>query len=238
MTKDKKHHHEHKGGKAEEHHHGHHDTPSEEEKKEEAAPDNTVEFKKEEDAGKPEEKVAEVKNEELEKNKALAKDYLNQLQRLQAEFDNYRKREEKNKLGLKDFVIQNTMKDFLPFVDNFERALIAAENQNVTLESLKEGIKLVFQQLESFLNGLSIKRIAAQGKIFNPNLHDGVSKIYSDEAPEDTVLQVLQNGWIMNEATVLRPAMVVVSGGKAPGEKPKEEAAKDENVSGTQPLNQ
>ena len=85
-----------------------------------------------------------MQNEEVIKYKQQAEDYLNQLQRLQAEFENYRKREEKNKLVLKEYVIQNMMKDLLPFVDNFERALIASANTNVTLESLKEGIKMVW----------------------------------------------------------------------------------------------
>lgn len=151
--------------------------------------------------------------EELQKAKQSAQDYLLQMQRLQAEFDNFRKREDKLKLQLKETVIQNVMKDFLPVVDNFERALSSLGSNGVTLDSFAEGIKLVFQQLEGYLTRLEIIRIEALGKPFNPHVHEAVSKNPSEEHEEDSVMQVLQNGWSMKDA-VLRPAMVVVSGGK------------------------
>lgn len=151
--------------------------------------------------------------EELEKTKQSAQDYLQQMQRLQAEFDNFRKREEKLKLQLKETVIQNMMKDFLPIIDNFERALSSLGSNGVTLDSFAEGIKMVFQQMESYLTRMEIIRVEALGKPFNPHIHEAVSKIPSEEHTEDSVMQVLQNGWSMKD-TVLRPAMVIVSGGK------------------------
>lgn len=151
--------------------------------------------------------------EELGKAKQSAQEYLQQMQRLQAEFDNFRKREEKLKLQLKETVVQNVMKDFLPVVDNFERALSSLGSNGVTLDSFAEGIKMVFQQMEGFLTRLEITRIEALGKPFNPHIHEAVAKNPSEEHAEDSVMQVLQNGWSMKD-TVLRPAMVIVSGGK------------------------
>lgn len=151
--------------------------------------------------------------EELQKANQSAQDYLLQMQRLQAEFDNFRKREDKLKLQLKETVIQNVMKDFLPVVDNFERALSSLGSNGVTLDSFAEGMKMVFQQMEGYLTRMEILRIEALGKPFNPHIHEAVAKNPSEEHPEDSVMQVLQNGWSMKD-TVLRPAMVIVSGGK------------------------
>lgn len=72
---------------------------------------------------------------------------------------------------------------------------------------------MVFQQMEGFLTRLEITRIEALGKPFNPHIHEAVAKNPSEEHAEDSVMQVLQNGWSMKD-TVLRPAMVIVSGGK------------------------
>ena len=151
--------------------------------------------------------------EELQKANQSAQDYLLQMQRLQAEFDNFRKREDKLKLQLKETVIQNVIKDFLPVVDNFERALSSLGSNGVTLDSFAEGMKMVFQQMEGYLSGLEIIRVDALGKPFNPHIHEAVAKNPSEEHAEDSVMQVLQNGWSMKD-TVLRPAMVIVSGGK------------------------
>ena len=171
--------------------------------------------KSQEGVNEPSEDIQAKLQEELKNQKDLAAEYLQQMQRLQAEFDNFRKREEKQRMSLKELTIQNVMKDFLPVMDNFERALAAMETPNLTLEAFSEGVKLVFQQMEGFLTRLSVGRIEALGKPFNPNRHDAVAKNFSEQYGEDLIMQVLQNGWLMND-TVIRPAMVVVSGGKAP----------------------
>jgi len=146
--------------------------------------------------------------------KELADEYLVKLQRLQAEFDNFRKREEKQQLMLKDLITENIVQDILPVVDNFERATHASMNENTTLESFVEGVNLVYQQFESFLTDLNIKRMDALGEKFDPEKHNAVSKASSEEYEEDMISQVLQNGWILNEK-VIRHAMVVVSSGAA-----------------------
>jgi len=150
--------------------------------------------------------------EELNRYKQLSNEYLIQLQRLQAEFDNFRKREERQRLELKKVITENYTVDLLPVIDNFERALSALQNDNTTLESFAEGIKMVFQQLEKVLDGKTIKRMNVLGEYFDPKQHEAVSKIPSQEYEEDHVMQVLQNGWSMGDK-VIRPAMVIVSAG-------------------------
>ncbi|EKD27265.1 MAG: hypothetical protein ACD_79C00777G0001 [uncultured bacterium] len=175
---------------------------------------DTEEVKEEADTQEtaPEQKEPENKDEQ-EKYKKLSETYLNQLQRLQAEFDNYRKREEKNRLGYKDLITENVIVDLLPVIDNFERAIDASKNPNTTLESFVEGIKLVTQQFDNFLSSINVQKMKVLGEKFDPAKHDAVSKMPSVDYEEDFVAQVLQNGWSLNDK-VIRHAMVVVSSEK------------------------
>lgn len=157
------------------------------------------------------ETVNVINNED--KNKILADEYLNSLKRLQAEFDNFRKREEKQRNALKDYVIENLAKDLLPVIDNFERGINSLNNENTSFESFVEGIKLVLQQFESFLTKYNIKKMETDGKPFNPELHDAISKVMSDKHEENVIINVVQNGWFLNDK-IIRHAQVVVSGGK------------------------
>ncbi len=159
-----------------------------------------------------EEEAEEDLEDERSDDKKLADEYLAKLQGLQAEFDNFRKREEKQRLLLKDLITENVVQDILPVIDNFERATHAAKDDNTTLESFVEGINLVYQQFEGFLTNLNIERMEALGEKFDPEKHDAVSKSANEEYEEDIVSGVLQNGWVLNDK-VIRHAMVVVSSG-------------------------
>jgi len=160
------------------------------------------------------EEAEEDVDSEQNDDKKLADEYLAKLQGLQAEFDNFRKREEKQRLLLKDIITENVVQDILPVIDNFERATHAAKDDNTTLESFVEGINLVYQQFEGFLTNLNIEKMEALGEKFDPEKHDAVSKAANEEYEEDIVSGVLQNGWVLNDK-VIRHAMVVVSSGSA-----------------------
>lgn len=151
-----------------------------------------------------------------------AEQYLNQLQRLQAEFDNFRKREEKLRAGYKDYIAETLLLELLPVVDSFERAMESLDRNETSLESFAAGMKLVFKQFEDFLKRKEVKRMEALGTPFDPAFHDAVSKTPSDRFDEDLVCQVLQNGWTLKDR-VLRHAMVVVSAGKSETDQTEEE---------------
>ncbi|MBN2144797.1 MAG: nucleotide exchange factor GrpE [Candidatus Aureabacteria bacterium] len=155
--------------------------------------------------------------EELDKARKQAREYLDHLQRLQAEFDNYRKREEKQRLLLKEKILEDVACDLLPVVDNFERAMIHANQSNITLESHVNGMELVLKQFLEMLAKMHINPMDdTLGKKFDPHFHEAMMSAPSKDHEEGHVAEVLQKGWMLLEK-VIRPAMVVVSSGNKTG---------------------
>jgi len=159
----------------------------------------------------------------LEEQRTLAEGYLDQWKRLQAEFDNFRKREEKQRQNLKALVVENTVLEFLSVADNLERALNASAVSNISMqentESLMQGVRIVYQHLDSVLKKMNIERLNVLGEIFDPMKHEAVSKGPSQEFEKDRVMQVFQNAWTLNQK-IIRPAMVMVSEGATVSEEP------------------
>ncbi|WP_243141123.1 nucleotide exchange factor GrpE [Alkaliphilus pronyensis] len=144
----------------------------------------------------------------LEKKEEEAKDYYNRLQRLQADFMNYKKRAEKEKSDIYLYANEKIAVDLLNIIDNLERAVSSAdENQKDT--SLFKGIELVIKQMKETLKKHGIEEIEALNRPFDMNLHHAVAQEES-EAEADTVVEVFQKGYIINNR-VLRPAMVKVA---------------------------
>ncbi len=140
----------------------------------------------------PEEELTTLKQEMTELTETL--------QRLQAEFENFKKRTEKEKASGMQFAKHSFVVELIPMIDNFERALETTEN---------EGIKLIWQQLQDLLAQHDIKTIDALGKRFDPLYHEAL--IQEESAQEaGTVTKVLQKGYIGGN-TVLRPARVIIS---------------------------
>lgn len=157
-----------------------------------------------------EEPKEEVKEEtEVEKLTRERDEYLNSLQRLQAEFTNYRKRMVKDKEDFRKYALETFAQEVLLILDNFERALLAAE-ANHNFDSLSEGIKLIEKQFVEWLGGKDIKAIDAMGKEFDPNFHQAMSHQETNDQPENTVVAQMQKGYTINDK-VLRPALVVVA---------------------------
>lgn len=171
------------------------------------------EVKLEDDAANPEEMGPEERILTLEAELAQAKlqitEHYAQLQRLQAEFDNFRKRTQKEKEDLAQYAATRVVEAMLPIVDNFERALVSAETSK-DFESFAQGVEMIYRQVYALLEKEGLKPIEAVGQPFDPNVHDAIMQVDSDEQPENTVVEELQKGYYLKDK-VLRPSMVKVS---------------------------
>ena len=128
------------------------------------------------------------------------------LQRVQADFENYRKQQEKRLEDFKFIIKRDNLLKMLPIVDNFSLALKNTANA----EEFMKGMDLIYAQFNTFLedNGVSIVSYDA----YKPDLHEALMKV-DDESDENTILEVFQDGYML-DGRVLRPAKVKVSGGK------------------------
>ena len=124
-----------------------------------------------------------------------------------AEFDNYRKRMDRERRELSEYTAAEVLKDFLPVIDNFERALQAPGTET---ESFRKGIELIHKQLLDILKKRGITPIEALGADFDPNIHQAVIHEESAEHREGEVMAELQRGYMIGER-LLRPAMVKVA---------------------------
>jgi len=143
-----------------------------------------------------------------------AKKELNeQLLRLAAEFDNYKKRSIKDGENLKNRAIEQLFNDVVFFVDNFERGLKIYEESNKDTDFYK-GMKAVMKDFEKFIEKNNIKKIEIlPGDIFDPNFHQAIELRESKEFESNKVIEIIQPGYSLNDK-LLRPVMVVVSSGE------------------------
>jgi molecular chaperone GrpE len=144
--------------------------------------------------------------EELERELREQKD---QNLRTVAEFQNTRRRLEERTQEAVQFANRELILGMLPVLDNFERAMAAAE-QNKSYEALIGGVALTMRQLQDFLKKHGVEPIDAIGKEFDPNYHEAVVRVEDSEHPENTVVDELQRGYTMH-SRVLRPSMVKVA---------------------------
>jgi len=160
-------------------------------------------------------KIAELKKEMDEKNNQLDEkdnklnDYIDTLQRLQAQFENYKKRTIKEKDKLVSIANKDLIRELLPLLDDFERAMNSYKNGN-EVQTIIEGLNIINNQFNQVLNKKNLKEIYPEGEIFDPRYHEAVMQIESDKHEEGTVLEVLQKGYLLNDI-LLRPATVKVS---------------------------
>lgn len=134
------------------------------------------------------------------------------LMRTLADFDNYRKRTEREKQTLRRFANFDVFKDFLGVLDNLERAM----DSSGSAEDLKQGLKMIVRQHEEILRRHGVERVEAVGKAFDPTVHEAVAREESSEVEQPTVTQEMQRGYLLHDR-LLRPAMVFVA---MPGSKP------------------
>jgi len=153
---------------------------------------------------------------ELEEKNNLCKEYLNHLVRLKAEFENYKKRAERERQEYVKFANEQLLLQVLPVFNTLKLAL---ENARQLKDAkLIQGMEMIFKSLEGILlkNGLS--KIESKGKAFDPHMHEAVEFEESDKFPENTVLEEIKEGYVLN-GKVVCPATVKIS--KKPGKETK-----------------
>lgn len=154
-------------------------------------------------------KTETEKREILEKQLSLEKD---KILRLSAEFENYKKRKQRELDEFKKYANETIFKQLLTVVDNLERAIISTK-ENSEKDSLLKGVELTHKETIKLFESFNVKTVDAENKTFDPNFHQAVTQEETDEVPDNTVTKVLQKGYLFHDR-LIRPAMVVVSKGR------------------------
>ena len=173
---------------------------NEQEVREEAAAEETV---AEEQAEAKEEAVVDEKDEKIT-------ELNNRLMRLQADFDNFRRRTQGEKEQLSGFVTAGVVGKFLKVLDNFERAEASAE-KTADLESLLTGMKQIRRQFEEVFKELGVEEIVAQDAKFDPNLHEAVMRGQNPEMEDETIDMVFEKGYKLHDRVIRHSKVRVIS---------------------------
>ena len=128
---------------------------------------------------------------------------LDRLARLQAEFDNARKRQEREKADFRDYATANVVEQFLPVLDNFTLALGA----NASADQLRQGVELIVKQMDEVLRGLNLQPVPTVGEPFDPRVHEALGSVERDDLPDHSVADEIRRGYKLRDK-LLRPAMV------------------------------
>ena len=159
-------------------------------------------------AGESEETAPEDADAIRAKYEAELAEKENRYLRLQADFENFRRRTRQEKEELASVVTQNLLKDLLPFLDNFERALAAGGNDE---GGLRAGVEMMYKQLVEALKKEGLEYIETKDKPFDPNFHQAVMRVEDAEKEDGTIVAELQKGYMV-KGRVIRPSMVQVVG--------------------------
>jgi molecular chaperone GrpE len=151
----------------------------------------------------PEETVSRAAYDQL---KTERDQLVDRLARMQAEFDNARKRAEREKAEFRDYATGNVVEQFLPVVDNFELAL----KSQGTAEQMRHGVELIVKQMQEVLARLQVTAIPTLGEEFDPRLHEALGSVERDDLPDQHVAEEIRRGYKIRER-MLRPAMVRVA---------------------------
>jgi molecular chaperone GrpE len=143
---------------------------------------------------------------ELQKLKAERDSLLDRLARMQAEFENARRRTVKEQQEFREYAAADAIKSLLPVVDSLERALQVKSDA----AEFRSGVDLIYKQLQTALAKLSVYPIASTGEAFNPRYHEAIEMVDTTEVPDQQVLEELQRGYKFKDR-LLRPAMVKVA---------------------------
>lgn len=150
--------------------------------------------------------TATVPQEEYDRLKAEKDQLMDRLLRLQAEFDNARKREAKERAESREYAVANTVEQFLPVLDNFQLAL----KSTGSAEQLRAGVELIVKQMEEALRGISVQPVEAVGAVFDPRVHEALEMVERNDVPDHQVIEEVRRGYRMRER-LLRPALVRVA---------------------------
>ena len=163
------------------------------------------EVKQEAKEQKQNDEIIEIKKEN-ETLKIQLDETNDRLKRVAAEFDNYKKRNEKEKVGMYSSVMSDVISNFLPVIDNLEKA-VASQTED---ESYKQGVELVLKQFKDVLKANGVTEIEAVGKTFDPELHEAVSLVVDENLGEKEVKEEYRKGYKIGDK-VIRHSMVVVA---------------------------
>ncbi|HEY2040112.1 MAG TPA: nucleotide exchange factor GrpE [Edaphobacter sp.] len=147
---------------------------------------------------------------ELEQLKGEKNQLLDRLARLQAEFDNSRKREAKERQDARDYTVSSTVEPFLGVMDNFQLAL----KSGGSAEQLRSGVELILKQMEDALKGLNVVPVESVGALFDPRVHEALGSVETKEFPDHQVLEEIRRGYKIREK-LLRPALVKIASNHA-----------------------
>ena len=147
--------------------------------------------------------------EKLKEKAAKSDEYFDKFLRIQAEFDNYKKRLEKEKIEFIKFANSDIILEMLKILDDFERAVEAGKSKH-DFDILYKGVEMIWNDLKEFLKQKGLKEIEAKGKPFDPHEHEAMMQEETDDEPEGQVVEEFQKGYKINDR-VIRPAKVKVS---------------------------
>jgi molecular chaperone GrpE len=168
-------------------------------------------------AGEEHEKESDLV-ERLKAAETKAQENYDRLLRVTAEFDNYKKRADREMNDFRKFANESLVKEILPIVDNLQRALdVECTGNEDVVHRFREGVEMTLKGLLESLERFGVVPLEAYGKNFDPNFHQAVYQEESEKHPDNTVSRELQRGYLLNDR-LLRPAMVVISKRPAPGE--------------------
>lgn len=147
-----------------------------------------------------------VSQEEYDRLKSERDALIDRLARLQAEFENARKRETRERADFRDFAVAGAVEQFLPVLDNFQLALKATGSA----EQLRTGVELIVKQMEEALRSLNVQPVEAVGAVFDPRVHEAIEMVEREDVPDHQVIEEVRRGYRIKER-LLRPAMVRVA---------------------------
>lgn len=145
--------------------------------------------------------------EKLEEAQKQAKDNLDKYIRQLAEFENFRKRSNSEKTAMYSNGVRDTVEKLLPVIDNFERAVEAADDKEAPMY---KGVEMILKQFMEILENLGVKEIPSKGEPFDPNVHSAVMHVDDESCDENIVVEVFQKGYTLGDK-VIRPSMVKVA---------------------------
>ncbi len=147
---------------------------------------------------------------ELDQVRGERDQLLDRLARLQAEFENTRRREAKERQDARDYAVQRAVEPFLGVMDNFQLAL----KSDGTKEQLRAGVELILKQMEEALRGLNVQAVETVGTQFDPRVHEAMGSIESSDVPDHQVLEEIRRGYKIRDK-LLRPALVRIASNSA-----------------------
>ena len=147
----------------------------------------------------------------LEKDRSHARNMEERFLRVNAEFENYKKRIVRENSERFKYFNLDLIKELLPSLDNLERAITHAKSENKDFDSMIEGLEMVNKMTHEVFEKFGVSRVNTVGEVFDPNIHQAVGVVQSDSVPENHIVEECLGGYLLHDR-IIRPAMVRVSG--------------------------